>query len=337
MLKELQVYEEYVGVSVLAPKRGARVPQATEREAVSHAHDLLIVPGHIPKDAFDSAIEAHIEHFDGATAEANPPEKAATVEHHISDEVKTPVTPRGSGLDALRGDTTTLSQELGNNLPLLRCRYDDEGRLDARGLSDYLQEWCAHIRLGKDEDLSTKGLQRWKPMRNGRDFLDEHEKWSRFKVVAKQVRGVLDQEEHRGRIQKAVRSAENLARVIEDTHPSEVAGARTGPSGASQEIGEECSGPCSEAIGTPPVTSEKDESPFTFTEPETTTSPFTFTEPEAEATESEATGGPHATEQESPSGKFTFTDGSEDTDSEVVEPSRTVIESSESRGPLSAL
>lgn len=89
------------------------------------------------------------------------------VQVHDSAEIRTPksVTARGSGLDRERGATTSLPQEIGANLPLLRCRFD------ARGTPSYVEKWCSYLRTGTDGGLSTQGQSRFR--RRGR--FDEEE------------------------------------------------------------------------------------------------------------------------------------------------------------------
>jgi hypothetical protein len=100
---------------------------------------------------------------------------------HSSDYLDTPrsVHGRGSTMDAHRGVTTSLPQELGNNLPLLRSKFD------ARGLPEYAEEWCANLRLGTDEKLSTKGVARQMPLYRFNDVADSMNWQRRFDVAAR--------------------------------------------------------------------------------------------------------------------------------------------------------
>jgi len=160
ILKSLEAYEEYAGVSLLAPKEGDRVPQANG--PYSHAHTFLWIPGEVSAEDFYPLVERHIKHVEGATEENHPLYEAVSVQVHDSSQVKTPdaVEERGRVLDRERGTTTALPQELGANLPLLRCRFD------ARGAPAYVEEWCAHLRLGKDRKLSTRGISRFRASGN---------------------------------------------------------------------------------------------------------------------------------------------------------------------------
>ena len=174
ILKELGVYDEYAGVTLLAPKKSSRVPHANAPTAYSHAHTFLWVPGKVSAENFHPLIEQHIKRIEGATKEDHPLGKAVTVETHDSTEVRTPdsVKDRGSKLDDIRGDTTQFPHELSNNLPLLQCRFD------ARGTPSYVEEWCASIRLGTDGDLSTRGINRFQALGLFAEYADAT-RWER--------------------------------------------------------------------------------------------------------------------------------------------------------------
>jgi hypothetical protein len=179
ILKELGAYERYAGVSLLAPKEGDRVPQAND--PYSHAHTFLWIPGEVSAEDFYPLVKRHIKHVEGATEENHPLDEAVSVQIHDSSEVKTPssVKARGADLDRERGPTTALPQELGANLPLLRCRFD------ARGTPDYVQKWCAYIRLGLDEDISTRGISRLRHFGKFVEIADSM-KWQHRLRLAKQ-------------------------------------------------------------------------------------------------------------------------------------------------------
>jgi hypothetical protein len=51
-----------------------------------------------------------------------------------------------------------MPQELGRNLPFQNCQFD------ARGTLAYIKEWCAHLRLGTDEQVSTSGISRFQEL-----------------------------------------------------------------------------------------------------------------------------------------------------------------------------
>lgn len=173
ILKSLGVYKEYAGVSLLAPKEGDRVPQANG--PYSHAHTFLWIPDEVSAEDFRPLVERHIKHVEGATEENHPLDDAVSVQTHDSSEVETPdsVNTRGADLDRERGSTTALPQELGANLPLLRCRFD------ARGTPDYVEEWCAYLRLGTDGELSTKGISRFQRLGTFSEYADS-ERWRRW-------------------------------------------------------------------------------------------------------------------------------------------------------------
>lgn len=175
VLKELGVYREYAGVSVLAPnlasKDDDRVPYSDAPDAdlvTTHAHSFYWIPGEVSESDF------------APLKDATDNDVHVSVRAHESSEVTTPesVLERGSGLDAERGHTTALPQELGANLPMLKTV------VDARGLSrnaPYAEEWCARMRLGIDDTTDTDGVALWRPMKNGQHT-------SRFKEIADEQR-----------------------------------------------------------------------------------------------------------------------------------------------------
>lgn len=148
ILKDVGAFDEYAGISILAPKRwpGAPEPDTRKETAVkTHAHDFLWVPGSVSESEFNFS-----------RVVADDVDVDVRVETHTSDRVETPdcVAERGADIDATRGDTTALPQEVGRNLPLLKTQ------LDARGLPDYAEHWCAQMRLGSDDSIETRGLAR---------------------------------------------------------------------------------------------------------------------------------------------------------------------------------
>jgi len=169
VLKELGVYREYAGVSLLAPKRGAgrdddRVPypDAPHDDVVTtHAHSFYWIPGDVSESDF------------APLKDATDADVYVSVQTHDSSEVRTPekVADRGADVDDTRGATTALPHEVGNNLPMLKTL------VDARGLPRYAEIWCAHMRLGTDDSLDTDGVSLWRPMHNGRHT-------SRFRKIA---------------------------------------------------------------------------------------------------------------------------------------------------------
>lgn len=181
ILKKLGAYNEYAGVTVLAPKKGSRVPHPNAPSGYSHAHTFLWIPGEVSAEAFHPLIERHIARVEGATEADHPLYKAVTVEVHESAEVQTPdsVIAQGSGLDIERGATTALPQEVGRNLPLQNCQFD------ARGAPTYIEKWCACLRLGTDQLLTTRGLSRFQNLGSFKEYADEVRLRRRLELGAK--------------------------------------------------------------------------------------------------------------------------------------------------------
>jgi hypothetical protein len=152
ILKEIGVWEEYAGVSLLAPGKSSAPTPTT------HAHDALWLPGHVSGDAFDSFAE--VEGFN----------IHVSVEDHISAEVTTPTAVNRRELDAERGETTALPHEVGANLPVLTAfsalREGREKRdtLDASNCPPYVESWCSLLSCGSDGTPSTNGVSRWRPL-----------------------------------------------------------------------------------------------------------------------------------------------------------------------------
>lgn len=165
-LKNAGVFEEYAGVSLLAP--GANAP--------THAHDALWLPTFIPSETFDP-----LRRRDGVDVR---------IRYHRSENVSTPSAVNRQDLDRERGATTALAQEVGSNLPVLTaieyfreevaddsCENETARRatLDTSDCPKYVEQWCAHMRLGSDGDIETKGVNRWREL-------------GRFKEIADSVR-----------------------------------------------------------------------------------------------------------------------------------------------------
>lgn len=168
VLKGLEVYDEYAGISVLAPKHGPehgaehqehRVPHPNTQ---THAHDFLWMPGAVSESDFEGL------------ASVTDADVHVSVEIHRSSDVSTPerVADRGADIDSERGATTALPHEVANNLPLLQTR------LDARGLARYAEQWCAELRLADDNSIKTKGVHRFRTHGCFSEMADA-EKWSR--------------------------------------------------------------------------------------------------------------------------------------------------------------
>lgn len=203
ILKNLGVYDSFAGVSVLAPDTTDR-----GRYSATHGHDFIRVPGWVNERAFEPLLSLDMD-ID------------VRVEHHESGDVSTPldVLERGSGLDAERGDTTSLAQELGGNLPLLRTRFD------ARGLSEAYERWCAAMRVGSDGTLDTRGIKTRRPVQNGSGG-------ARYTQIADQMKV----RRHRRRVIASIQYAVILAMKI---------AGRAGRQGVvlKHEVGETPSGP----------------------------------------------------------------------------------------------
>lgn len=167
ILKELDAYEEYAGVSLLAPKSGAEVPHpdAPSGEAYTHAHDFLWIPStEVSEEDFRPLVEEYNDRVDDYSVS-----EAVNVETHTSDDVTTPF---DCDTDRERGATTSLAQELGRNLPLLDLSYE-QGRYDARDAPTYVEKWCAALHLGKDETTDTKGIRRFRTLGRFGELADE--------------------------------------------------------------------------------------------------------------------------------------------------------------------
>jgi len=167
ILKRLGVYDEYAGVSMLAPKPGREVPHrnAPSEEPYTHAHDFLWIPStDISEDDFRPLVEEYNDRVEDYSIN-----EAVSVQHHKSEEVSTPFE---SETDRQRGDTTALSQELGRNLPLLDLSYE-QGRYDARDAPTYVEKWCAALRLGKDGTTDTKGIRRFRTLGRFGELADD--------------------------------------------------------------------------------------------------------------------------------------------------------------------
>jgi hypothetical protein len=168
ILKDLNVYDEYAGVTVLAPKYNpdddSVIPSAVTPRL--HAHDFYLLPGTVSAEAFESLVIQHIKHVDGATVDAHRGKDNRLAGASITAETwgtqyREPL-PHGPR-DVLRGPTTSLAVELGNNLPWLK-----------HPNADYVMEFSAGLWQGEDKPT----IQRWRPM--GRP--------SRFKHLAVQYK-----------------------------------------------------------------------------------------------------------------------------------------------------
>lgn len=168
--------------------RADREPYPNSPSGYSHAHTFLWIPRKVSPEDFHPLIERHIKHVDGATERDHPLDKAVTVNVHESTKVETPdsVRERGSNLDEERGDTTRFPHELGNNLPVLKSRFD------ARGAPSYVQEWCASLRLGTDGELCSRGISRFQRLGVFSEVADSMKWRRRLKTGARRVEAVVE-------------------------------------------------------------------------------------------------------------------------------------------------
>jgi hypothetical protein len=170
VLGGLGVGDECAGVRVLAPKpvNEDRVPGSNppiDSPTMTHAHTFLWFPGkHWSAGGdFQGTVRLHTKNVDGATDDLNPLGEAVKVRCHDSWGVKRSKDGRPD-----RVSTTSLPREVGQNLPLLKAKFD------VRGLPAYAREWCARLRLGTDETLDTRGVPRWRPFGQFREFAEAH-------------------------------------------------------------------------------------------------------------------------------------------------------------------
>lgn len=160
-LKATGRWDEYAGVSLLAPKDVAPTPTAQ----ATHAHDFLLIPGFASSECFDPLRER--EGVD------------VSIRYHRSDKVQAPPSVNRADLERERGATTALSQEVGANLPGLAAidGFRDmievdattnsarhKAALDATDCPAYVERWCARMSCGEDGDPATNGVRRWRPL-----------------------------------------------------------------------------------------------------------------------------------------------------------------------------
>lgn len=165
ILKDLGVYDSYAGVSVLAPKYKSDDTTLCAVTPTTHAHSFLWIPGKVSADDFHPLIETHIKTVEGGTVDQHTTDDnrltgaSITVEHWGTQYCE-PL-PQGPK-DMVRGPTSSLPYELGNNLPWLK-----------HPSADYVKEWSAGMWQGENSNT----VARWKPM--GRP--------SRFKELAERM------------------------------------------------------------------------------------------------------------------------------------------------------
>ncbi|GGI95809.1 hypothetical protein GCM10008995_02330 [Halobellus salinus] len=159
-IKATGYWEEFAGVSLLAPKDVAPKPCAE----TTHAHDMIVIPTFISSECFDPLREEGVD---------------VSIRYHRSDKVEAPSSVNRLDLEQERGATTALAQEVGANLPVLSAietfrdtvemdastnsaRY--EAKLDATHCPKYVERWCAHMSCGKDGEPDSNGIRRWRPL-----------------------------------------------------------------------------------------------------------------------------------------------------------------------------
>lgn len=159
-IKATGYWEEFAGVSLLAPKDVAPNPCAE----TTHAHDMIVIPTFISSECFDPLREEGVD---------------VSIRYHRSDKVEAPSSINRLDLEKERGATTALAQEVGANLPVLTAietfrdtvemdastnsaRY--KAKLDATHCPEYVERWCAHMSCGKNGEPDSNGVRRWRPL-----------------------------------------------------------------------------------------------------------------------------------------------------------------------------
>lgn len=159
-IKATGYWEEFAGVSLLAPKDVAPSPCAE----MTHAHDMLLIPSFVSAECFNPLQEEGVD---------------VSIWYHRSDKVEAPSSLNRLELERERGETTALAQEVGNNLPVLTAIDDlrdieeessltelarSKAKLDATDCPEYVEYWCAHMSCGKNGEPDTSGVRRWRPL-----------------------------------------------------------------------------------------------------------------------------------------------------------------------------
>ncbi len=166
-IKAAGYWNEYAGVSLLAPKDVTPNPCAE----TTHAHDMLVLPSFVSSECFDPLREEGVD---------------VSIRYHRSDKVEAPPSVNRLDLEQERGATTSLSQEVGANLPVLSAiksfrekannevadLAECEAKLDATHCPDYVTRWCAEMSCGKDGDPDENGIRRWRPLGEFKNIAD---------------------------------------------------------------------------------------------------------------------------------------------------------------------
>jgi len=149
VVKTLGVHDEFAELRLLAPKyEGGQIR--------THMHLFLFLPTIATTEDVRPVYDAALRHIDGATAAVNPIDEAVTVQHHrvgsLLDRLRA---QRASSIDLERGVTSTLPNEVGNNLPSYR-----DGADHVWQMSTYIRQWYAALRLGTHGELRRRGFKR---------------------------------------------------------------------------------------------------------------------------------------------------------------------------------
>jgi hypothetical protein len=165
---------EYAGLRLLAPKPPTEY-QPPAHKCTTHAHSFYWFPPELDESAFSG-----LDSLFAGTVQAS-------VRTHTASEVETPssVLQRGTVLDARRGATTTLPQEVGANLPCLKTT------LDARGLPEYGEVWCANLSCAADGDPSNQGVSRRRSLGRFSEVADAQQFRRQFGIGAVRARRLV--------------------------------------------------------------------------------------------------------------------------------------------------
>jgi len=132
---------------------------------------MLVLPSFVSSECFDPLREEGVD---------------VSIRYHRSDKVEAPPSVNRLDLEQERGATTSLSQEVGANLPVLSAiksfrekannevadLAECEAKLDATHCPDYVTRWCAEMSCGKDRDPDENGIRRWRPLGEFKNIAD---------------------------------------------------------------------------------------------------------------------------------------------------------------------
>jgi len=149
VVKTLGVHDEFAELRLLAPKY-------EDGQIRTHMHLFLSLPTIATTEDVRPVYDAALRHIDGATAAVNPIDEAVTVQHHrvgsLLDRLRA---QRASSIDLERGVTSTLPNEVGNNLPSYR-----DGADHVWQMRTYIRQWYTALRLGTHGELRRRGFKR---------------------------------------------------------------------------------------------------------------------------------------------------------------------------------